>query len=238
VTLVVEQMLPDRTERPVDTQVGIDLGLKSLAVLSTGETIANPYYYRTQTRKLTKAQRALCRKQKATATQPESRNRAKARTQVARLHSKVKNQRKDILHKLSTDLVQRFDLIAIEGLHVRGLAKSKLATSVLDASWSMLRSFLTYKADRQNKHLMVIGRFYPSSRLCPTCGAVNSDLTLADRTWTCSCGAVYDRDLNAARNIAAEGKRLFERNVAVGSTETQNACRELVSPIETVGATR
>lgn len=238
VTLVVEQVLPDREERPVDTQVGIDLGLKSLVVLSTGETIANPRYYRTQMRKLAKAQRALCRKQKASATQPESRNRAKARRHVARLHEKVKNQRKDILHKLSTDLVQRFDLIAIEDLHVRGLAKSKLATSVLDASWGMFRSFLTYKADRQNKHLIVIGRFYPSSRLCPACGTVNPDLTLADRRWTCSCGVVHDRDLNAACNIVAEGRRLFERNVAVGSTETQNACRESVSPIETVGATR
>jgi putative transposase len=144
-------------------------------------------YYRTQARKLAKAQRALSRKQKARATQPESRNRAKARRQVARLHYKVKNQRKDILHKLSCDLVRRFDLIAIEDLHVRGLAKSKLATSVLDASWGMLRSFLTYKAERQNKRLIVIGRFYPSSRLCPSCGAVNADLTLADRRWTCSC---------------------------------------------------
>jgi putative transposase len=150
----------------------------------------------------------------------------------------VKNQRKDILHKVSTDLVRRFDLIAIEDLHVRGLAKSKLARGVLDASWGMFRSFLTYKAERQNKHLIVIGRFYPSSRLCPACGAVNPDLTLTERTWTCSCGAVHDRDLNAACNIAAEGRRLFEHNVAVGSTETQNACRELVSPIETVGATR
>jgi putative transposase len=238
VTLVAKQVRAERTERGVDTQIGIDLGLKSLAVLSTGETIANPRYYRTQTRKLAKAQRALCRKQKATATQPESHNRAKARAQVARLHYKVKNQRKDILHKLSCDLVRRFDLIAIEDLHVRGLAKSKLATSVLDAGWGMLRSFLTYKADRQNKHLIVIGRFYPSSRLCPRCGAVNHDLSLADRTWMCSCGVVHDRDLNAARNIAAEGKRLFERNVAVGSTETQNACRELVRPIEMVGATR
>jgi putative transposase len=238
VTLVVTQVLPDRTERPVDTQVGIDLGLKSLAVLSTGETIANPRYYRTQMRKLAQAQRALCRKRKASATQPESRNRAKARMEVARLHYKVKNQRKDILHKLSCDLVRRFDLIAIEDLYVRGLAKSKLATSVLDASWGLFRSFLTYKAERQNKHLIVIGRFYPSSRLCPACGAVNPDLTLADRTWMCSCGVVHDRDLNAACNIAAEGKRLFERTVAVGSTETQNACRELVSPIETIGATR
>jgi putative transposase len=123
-------------------------------------------------------------------------------------------------------------------LNVRGLAKTKLSTSVLDAGWGLFRTMLTYKTERQNTHLMAIGRFYPSSRLCPVCGVINADLTLADRTWVCACGAVHDRDLNAARNINAEGLRLYHQMVAVGYTETQNACGDPVSPIETAGTGR
>lgn len=176
-------------------------------------------------RKLARAQRALSRKQR------NSRNRSKARLKVARLHQKIANQRKDFLHKLSTDLVRRFDLISIEDLNVRGLARTKRSTSVLDAGWSMFRQFLTYKVDRQDRYLMIIGRFYPSSRLCSNCGAINADLALADRVWTCKCGVVHDRDLNAAHNIDAEGLRLFnEQHVAEGYSETQNACGVLVSP--------
>jgi putative transposase len=124
VSLVTEQSLAPRTNRPVQTHIGIDLGLKSLAVLSTGETIENPRWYRTQARKLRRAQQALSRKVKGSA------NRTKARIVVARLHQKTRNQRNDFLHKLSTNLVRHFDLISIEDLHVRGLAKTKLACDV------------------------------------------------------------------------------------------------------------
>ncbi|HEU4329339.1 MAG TPA: transposase [Roseiflexaceae bacterium] len=210
VAVVVEQEAPAFTPRPVVTHVGVDLGLKEFAVLSTGERIANPRLYRTQLRKLARAQRALCRKQKG------SNNRAKARKQVARIHAKIRHQRQDFLHKLSADLVRRFDLISIEDLSVRGLARTKLAKSIHDAGWGMFRTFLTYKADRANTNLMVIDRFYPSSRLCSVCGSINADLTLRDRSWTCTCGAVHDRDLQAAVNIDQEGLRLVEQNVAVG----------------------
>jgi len=232
ISLVVEQQIAPKADRPVVSHIGIDVGLKTLAVLSTGEEIANPRWYRTQTRKLRRAQKALSRKIKG------SRNRSKARIVVARLHQKTRNQRNDFLHKLSTDLVRHYDLVSIEDLNVSGLAKTKLSKSVLDAGWGMFRSMLTYKADRANTHLIVIGRFFPSSKTCGACGLVNADLTLSDRDWTCPCGVQHDRDLNAARTIDREGFRLFEQNVAAGCAETQNACGDVVSPIAMVGARR
>jgi len=232
ISLVVEQQLAPKVDRLVQTHVGIDVGLKSLAVLSTGEMIDNPRWYRTQRGKLRRAQKALSRKVKG------SRNRGKARLVVARLHQKTRNQRNDFLHKLSTDLIRHHDLVSIEDLNVRGLAKTKLAKSVLDAGWGMFRSMLTYKADRADTHLIVIGRFFPSSKTCGACGLINADLTLSDRDWTCPCGVHHDRDLNAARNIDREGLRLFEQIVAAGHAETQNACGDLVSPIVTVGKGR
>ena len=232
VSLVVEQTIAPKVTRPMLTHIGIDVGLKSLAVVSSGETIQNPRWYRTQTRKLRRAQQALSRKVNG------SRNRGKARMAVARLHQKIRNQRTDFLHKLSTKLIRQNDLVSIEDLNVRGLARSKLASSVLDAGWGMFRAMLAYKADRQDKYLLTIGRFFPSTKRCGACGRVNADLTLADREWTCLCGVAHARDLNAARNIDREGLRLFEQIVAAGDAETQNACRDWVSPIETVGTGR
>ncbi len=222
VAFVVEQTVPERTERPIQTHVGVDLGLKTFAVPSVGKPIANPRYYRTQMGKLRRAQRVLSRRVKGSA------NRTKARKRVAWLHQKVKQQRADFLHKLTTDLVKHYDLVSIEDLSVRGLAKTKLSTSVFDAGWGTFRQYLSYKAERRASHLMVIGRFYPSSRLCPVCGTVNAELSLADRSWVCRCGVAHDRDLTAARNIDTEGLRLYTTHVAVGHTETQNACGALI----------
>jgi putative transposase len=232
ISLVVEQPIAPKVARPVQTHIGIDLGVKSLAVLSSGETIENPRWYSVQSRKLRRAQQALSRKVNG------SRNRGKARRVVARLHQKIRNQRTDFLHKLSTELIRHNDLVSIEDLNIRGLAKSKLAASVLDAGWGMFRAMLAYKAERQDKYLLTIGRFFPSSKTCGACGRVNAELTLADRDWSCCCGADHDRDLNAARNIDREGVRLFGQLVAAGNAETQNACGDLVSPIGTVGTSR
>jgi putative transposase len=229
VSFVVEQTLPDRTERPVTQAIGVDLGLKTFLAGSDARQIDNPRYYRTQMRKLGRAQRALSRKQRGSA------NRQKARRRLARLHQKIKQQRLDFLHQESVRLVREHDLIVIEDLSVRGLARTKLSTSVLDAGWGTFQQFLTYKADRQDKYLIEIGRFYPSSRLCGACGAINTALTLADRAWTCACGATHDRDLNAAQNILNEGLRIYSQTVAVGHTETQNACGALVSSVATTG---
>ena len=223
VTLVVHFELPDPAPLPPDPErvVGIDLGLKELAVLSDGERVATPKHYRRAERKLRRLQRHLSRCQRG------SQGRERARRAVARQHLKVANQRKDFLHKLSRRLVSQYDAIVIEDLNVKGVARTKLAKSVHDAGWGQLRFQLTYKARWRRTHLVVIGRFFPSSRLCSACGAINGDLTLADRTWTCDCGTTHDRDLTAARNIRTEGLRLL---LADGTSDSQNAPRELVSP--------
>jgi putative transposase len=205
VTLIVHFELSDTPLLPPAPErvVGVDVGLKDLAVLSDGRRGRAPKHYRRAERKLRRLQRHLSRCQRG------SKNREKARVKVARQHRRVANQRADHLHKLTSGLVREHDGVVIEDLNVKGVARTKLAKSVHDAGWSMLRFQLTYKARWQRKHLVVIGRFFPSSRLCAACGCINSDLTLADREWTCGCGVSHDRDLNAARNIRDEGLRLL-----------------------------
>jgi putative transposase len=221
VTLVCHVVLPERVEPPLEPVVGIDVGLKDLAVTSDSERTPAPRYYRAAERKLKRLQRHLSRCKKG------SRNREKARSKVARQHQRVANLRNDFLHKLSHTLTRQYNTVCIETLNVSGLAKSKLAKSVLDAGWSTLRFQLTYKAHWRGKRLVLIGRFFPSSRLCPVCGTVNPNLTLSERTWTCACGVSHDRDLNAARNIRDEGLRLL---LADGTSDSRNASRVLVRP--------
>lgn len=223
VTLVVHFELSDTPLTPPrpDHTVGVDVGLKDLAVLSDGSRIPAPKNYRCAERKLRRLQRHLSRCQR------NSKNREKARIKVARQHQRVANKRHDFLHKLTSSLVLQHDAICIEDLAVSGLGKTNLSKGVYDAGWGLLRFFLTYKACWQRKHLSVIGRFYPSSRLCPNCGVISRTLSLADRIWICDCGATHDRDLNAARNIRDQGLRLL---LAVGTTDTENASRAPVSP--------
>ena len=199
-----------------ETVVGIDVGLKDAVVLSTGERVEAPRLYRKAQQRLKRAQRALCRKVKG------SKNRTKARTRVARLHQKVANQRQDFLHKLTTRLVRPSGAICIEDLNVKGLARTKLAKSMLDAGMGELRRQLAYKGLWYGVPVVAIGRWYPSSKRCHDCGSCNADLQLSDRTWVCTaCGCVIDRDLNAALNMRDEGYRLL----AAGHAERQNACR-------------
>jgi putative transposase len=131
----------------------------------------------------------------------------------------VARQRNDFVHKVTTDLVGRFDLICIEDLSVKGMARTKLARSVLDAAFGEFRRQLEYKTLWNYRQLVTVDRFFPSSKQCHVCSVVNNELTLSDRVWSCGCGEVHRRDLNAALNLKAEGMRL----VAVGQTETQNA---------------
>ncbi|MGW1070185.1 RNA-guided endonuclease InsQ/TnpB family protein [Streptomyces aureus] len=180
--------------------VGIDAGITSLVTLSTGEKIANPRHERRDRARLARAQRALSRKAKGSA------NRAKARRKVAKVHARIADRRRDFLHKLSTRLVRENQTVVIEDLSVRNLLKNgKLARAVSDASWTELRSMLEYKCAWYGRELVVIDRWFPSSKLCGGCGAVREKLPLHVREWTCGCGAVHDRDVNAARNILAAG---------------------------------
>lgn len=185
---------------PVPEVVGVDVGLTSLVALSTGEKITNPRHERADRRKLAKAQRDLARKTKG------SNNREKARRRVARVHARIVDRRTDHLHKLSTRLIRENQAIAIEDLTVRNMvANHKLARAISDASWRQLRTMLEYKADWYGRDILVVDRWYPSTRACSDCGALHERLPLNIREWTCLCGAVHDRDINAARNILAAG---------------------------------
>ncbi|MCX5328007.1 RNA-guided endonuclease TnpB family protein [Streptomyces sp. NBC_00140] len=180
--------------------VGLDAGITSLVTLSTGEKIANPRHERRDRARLAKAQRELSRKAKGSA------NREKARRTVARVHARIADRRRDVLHNLSTRLVRENQTVVIEDLSVRNLLKNgTLARAISDASWTQLRSMLEYKCAWYGRELVVIDRFFPSSKLCGNCGTVRGKLPLNVRVWTCVCGAVHDRDVNAARNILAAG---------------------------------
>jgi putative transposase len=216
VTLVTEfEMLdtPVPTVNPAQV-IGIDLGLKDFAVLSNSERISAPKFYRKRERKLRRAQRVLSRRQKGSA------RRLKAKRAVSRVQAKTANQRKDFLHKLTTNLVVKYGGICIEDLSVKGLAKTKLAKSMLDAALGEFRRQLEYKAIWNRRHIAVIDRWYPSSKTCYECGGINDALTLADREWDClGCGAHLDRDFNAALNIRSEGLKIL----AAGHAERLNA---------------
>lgn len=201
VSLVVEFTMPDVPLSPANPEnvVGIDLGLKDFCTLSNGIKEEATKFYRKTERRLAKAQKALSRKKKG------SKNREKARLRVTKLHAKVRNQRQDALHKLTHHLATTYEGFCIEDLSVKGLARTKLAKSINDAAFGEFRRQLEYKALWYRKHLAVIDRFFPSSKQCSACGAINKDLTLSDRTWTCSCGKTHDRDYNAATNIKNEG---------------------------------
>ncbi|MGI5376210.1 RNA-guided endonuclease InsQ/TnpB family protein [Streptomyces sp. CA-251387] len=180
--------------------VGLDAGITSLVTLSTGEKVTNPRHERRDRARLAKAQRELSRKAKGSA------NREKARRKVARVHARIADRRRDFLHKLSTRLVRENQTVVIEDLTVRNLLKNgRLARAVSDASWTELRSMLEYKCAWYGREFVVIDRWFPSSRLCGTCGTVAAKMPLNVREWTCACGTVHDHDVNAARNILAAG---------------------------------
>ncbi len=194
--------------------VGADLGLKAFVILSTGETIGNPKFFHKDEKKLAKAQRRHARKQKG------SKNRAKARQKVARIHARIADRRYDFLHQLSTRLIRENQTICVESLQVKNMVKNhSLAKAISDLGWSEFVSFLSYKAAWYGRNLVKIDKWYPSSKRCFDCGHLLDSLTLDVRIWTCpECGVVHDRDLNAAQNIHAVGLTVFE------------ACGEAVRP--------
>jgi putative transposase len=184
-----------------DHETGIDVGLDRLAVTSDGEIIANPRFLRAKERHLARDQRALSRKSKGSA------NRAKARHRVAVLHRKVREARLDHAHKTALRLVRDSQAVYAEDLAIAGLARTRLAKSVHDAGWAQLLRLVEEKAEHYRRTFHRIGRFVPTSQICSACGANDGPKPLSVRTWTCAdCGAVHDRDVNAARNILAAGR--------------------------------
>jgi len=177
--------------------VGIDLGLKDFIITSEGQRYCNPKFTKKYEIKLAKKQRILSRKQKG------SKGRDKARIAVAKIYEKITNSRNDMQHKISSKLVKEYDLIAIEDLNVKGMVKNRcLSKAISDVSWSSFVTKLKYKAQWNGKEVIVIDRFYPSSKTCSCCDNVKETLSLDERTWTCSkCNTLHDRDVNASKNI-------------------------------------
>ncbi len=185
----------------VTVQVGLDLGLKSMVILSTGEAVGNPRFYAKDEKRLAKAQRRHAKKKKG------SKNREKARRKVARVHARINDRRRDYQHKLSTRIVHENQVICVESLAVKNMVKNHcLAKAISDVGWGEFVRQLEYKSQWYGRTLVKIDRWYPSSKTCHDCKHVVEDLPLDVREWVCpECGISHDRDINAAKNILAEG---------------------------------
>jgi putative transposase len=199
ISILVEdgKELPTKQKHTETTTVGVDVGIKDFAVLSTGEKIENPKHLKDSLKRLKCLQKRVSRKQKG------SNRRYKARLLLSKIHEKISNQRHNFQHQISSKLISENQAIALETLNVKGMVKNHcLAQAISDSAWSSFVTKLEYKAEWFGKTILRIGRFEPSSKLCNVCGYHNSELTLKDRVWICpDCKTPHDRDINAAINI-------------------------------------
>jgi putative transposase len=225
---LVSVQVEEQQEQPVctaTTAIGVDLGIKTLATLSDGTPFENPRPLKQALRRLKRLERQKSRRKKG------SKNRKKTGAKLAQPHARLANRRKDASHKLTSSLCKNHALLAIEDLHVAGMVKNHcLAQAVSDSTFGEIRRQLEYKAQWHGVHLVVLDRFSPSSQVCSHCQWRNEALTLADRVFVCqNCGAVTDRDYNAAQN---------RKRVAVSSIDTQNACGQRgAGPYRSTGET-
>ena len=201
-----------------DAVCGIDLGLKDFAITSEGIKFKNNKYTKQYERKLKRAQQHLSRKTKG------SNSFEKQRRKVALIYEKITNSRMDNLHKASHQLISEYDIIALEDLNIKGMVKNhKLAKHISDASWGTFVKLLEYKAGWNDKQVIKINRFYPSSKTCCECGWINQGLILSTREWTCkSCGVLHDRDINAAKNILKEGLKIYGQGLSITKVERKS----------------
>ncbi len=225
VAFSVELPDPDPPAREGGQVVGVDLGITSLAVLSTGQVVPNPRHLDGALRALRRVQRQASRRRgpdRRTRTEPSNRWR-KTKARIAALHTRVANARRDGLHKLSTRLVRDHDVVVVEDLNVAGMVRNhRLARHIAGLGMAELRRQLDYKATDAGVRLVVADRWFPSSKTCSVCGAVRAKLTLAERQFVCElCGARLDRDLNAAHNLAALAAQASEPSC--GRTENEPA---------------
>ena len=207
-------------EKKIKKEVGIDLGVKDFLITDKGKKIDIPKFLKSEAEHMKKLQQKLSRCKKG------SKNRENVKKQISNLHEKIKNKRLDFLHNTSNDLVNEYDIIYMENLNVSGMTKSSKGTieipgkmvkqkaglnkAILDVSLGEFKRQLSYKSKFRGKKIQEIGTFFPSSKLCSGCGFKNKYLKLSDRNWVCeNCGAELDRDVNAAKNIKKEGKRLY-----------------------------
>ena len=206
--------------------VGIDGGLADFAALHDGTKIDNMHFNRNQRRRLAREQRKLSRRRHAAENDgrklSESMNYQKQKKKVAKLQEKARNQRTDYIQKLSTGIVKNHDIIGIEDLNIKGMMKNhKLAYAFGEISLSAFYSMLEYKAGWHDRQLVKIGRWFPSSKLCSSCGALKDNLKLSERVYRCDCGFEGNRDVNAAKNILNEALRLLKQSYdcrTVGTT--------------------
>ncbi|MER6592689.1 transposase [Micromonospora purpureochromogenes] len=224
----------DETLPPVESEVGIDLGLTHFAVLSDGTKVAAPKFLRRAARKLRRLQKSLARKAKG------SHNRTKAVVKVAKAHARVADSRRDWQHKLSTRIVRDNQAVYVEDLCVVGLGRTRLAKSVYDAGWAQFMQMLEYKAALYGRTFGRVDRFFPSTRMCSDCGRINDKIVLNVRSWDCPCGSHHDRDVNAAINILAAGRagRLNDRGVHVRPASVPAARDEAVIHPDAACSTR
>lgn len=209
--------LPEKIHH-IEKAAGVDVGLKDFMIVNDGEHCKkydNKHFIQRADRNLKRKQRKLSRMQgpvyfdadgKKHYREPSKRW-LKMKNKVAKIHEHVANRRNDYQHKLSKELIDNYDAVAVEDLNVKGMLKNdKLARAVSDVGWSSFITKLIYKADWQGKHVVKIDRYFPSSKTCHVCGYKNTDLKLKDRAWICpECGTEHDRDDNAARNIREQG---------------------------------
>ncbi|KUO08224.1 transposase [Streptomyces dysideae] len=228
----VSMLCDDPTVKPLpatDAAVGIDVGLDHLLTLSSGEKIANPRHERRDRARLAKAQRVVAKKAKG-----DGANRAKARRKVAKVYARITDRRRDYLQKLTTRLVRENQTLVIEDLTVRNMVKNrKLARAISDAAWTEFRSMLEYKAAWYGREVIAVDRWFPSSKLCHSCGTLQEKMPLNVRTWTCACGTTHDRDVNAAKNLLAAGRAVSACGAGVrpqrSSPGGQSAMKQEVS---------
>ena len=206
--------------------VGIDLGVKDLMTLFFGNTstkISNPRHFRENQSKLALAQRHLSRKTRG------SNRYNKQRLKVARIQRKIADQRSDFTHKLTSFLTRNFGIICLEDLDVNSM-KTNLGKSISDASFSELVRQLKYKADWNNTTITQVDRYFPSTKMCSSCGSIH-ELSLSDRSWVCECGITHDRDTNAAKNILREGLRTLDLSVETTDYSRGKEIEELLTNI-------
>ena len=203
ISIMVEQEINELPKN--EFAIGIDLGLTDFAITSDGIKYSNPRYLRKSLNKLAKEQRKLSRKKKG------SKNRNKQRIKIAKLHEKITNQRKDFLHKLSSELINENQVICLEDLQVKEIQQNKyLSQSVSDVGWYEFRRQLEYKAKWYGREISFIDKWYPSSQICSNCGNNTGKKSLDIREFDCPyCGKHHDRDINASVNILHEGLRLL-----------------------------
>lgn len=223
----VSLLLGDNIEPlPVTSKmVGLDLGIKSMVALSTGESVGYPKFFARDEKRLAKAQRRHARKKKG------SKNRNKARLKVARVHARIADRRRDFQHKLSTRIVRENQVMCVESLAVKNMVKNhRLAKAISDVGWGEFVRQLEYKAAWYGRTLIKIDQWYPSSKTCHACKHVLDSLTLDIREWVCpACGVVHDRDTNAAKNILAEGLSV---SACGGSVRPVRAKVRRATPVE------